>query len=689
VTDLGSEPPALPNAAPPPVFISYSSKNGDVANALCAAIEGLGVSVWMAPRNVAPGMHYGESILHGINAAKLMIVVFSSDSNKSGQVLREVERAVSKGMPIITVRIENTLPTLAMEYFLSSQHWLDAFAPPLDQHLRTVADTVRRMAAAGFVHDVPMLKSEIRPHTSIRLPFYPYVISRRAALVGGAGTVAVALAAGATWWATMPRPPDGVSFDPTAVAVLPFANNTGDATLDYLSRALPDEIGRLLTNLTTVAVRPFAEVQRVVQARLSGGNAGLALGVGRVVNGSLAKAGSRLTLGVTISDPVRRQQLWTNDVPADTDHLTDLMGLTVAKIGAVLQKNAEAESVHPSAGSDVDRVRASISSDDDRAYVLYLRALGLQQEITKENIDLAIGHLEEATKLDLQFARAFAALAECYATSFLWGLSKGSGVLDQAQAAADRATLLRTDLAESHYALAMTLEAKGKRKEAIRSYFVSLRANPRYADAVKSVARFLFFMAEFDRSIEMWEALARIDATSNTPRLRKAMCYYFKGDFDRARVENAAAEKFARGVDEFTLIAFTYAWLGDIDAAKRMLERLRAARPDGAQVTEVRAWILTRQKNFKAARADIDRLFEQYGAYYGIQDGLATFYAIQGERERAISLLTSAVKAGAPNYAWYRSDWFKALRGDPRYEAIIETFREEYGELKHEIPKLR
>lgn len=124
-------------------FFSYSTLDRAVALALCEGIEQAGIRCWIAPRNILPGRDWPEAIVEAINAARVVVLLFSSNANASAQVLREVERAVSKGIPIVPVRIENVVPTGSMEYFLGAQHWLDAFDPPLDVHVGRAADAVR------------------------------------------------------------------------------------------------------------------------------------------------------------------------------------------------------------------------------------------------------------------------------------------------------------------------------------------------------------------------------------------------------------------------------------------------------------------------------------------------------------------------------------------------------------------
>src|SRR6266700_7561087 len=124
------------------VFISYSHHDKAAADAACAMLESSGVRAWIAPRDVRPGVEYGGEIVEAIERCRVLVLIFSESANHSGQILREVERAVSKGIPIVPVRIEEVLPTKSMGYFLGTIHWLEAMTPPLEQHLRQLVDIV-------------------------------------------------------------------------------------------------------------------------------------------------------------------------------------------------------------------------------------------------------------------------------------------------------------------------------------------------------------------------------------------------------------------------------------------------------------------------------------------------------------------------------------------------------------------
>ncbi len=127
------------------VLISYSTKDQKWADAACSVLEARGIRCWIAPRDIIPGTEWGEAIIAGIDACKVMVLIFSASANASPQVRREVERAISKGLTIVPCRIENVLPVGAMEYALGNTHWLDVFTPPVERQMKRLAESVRAL----------------------------------------------------------------------------------------------------------------------------------------------------------------------------------------------------------------------------------------------------------------------------------------------------------------------------------------------------------------------------------------------------------------------------------------------------------------------------------------------------------------------------------------------------------------
>jgi hypothetical protein len=131
------------------VFVSYSNKDKPVADAVVAGLENNGIRCWVAPRDITPGISWGEAIVSAIEGSRFMVIILSGNSNRSKQVVREVERAVANNVIIIPFRIENIDPTGAMAYFLSTEHWLDAITPPLERHIEKLHTTLQHFISGG------------------------------------------------------------------------------------------------------------------------------------------------------------------------------------------------------------------------------------------------------------------------------------------------------------------------------------------------------------------------------------------------------------------------------------------------------------------------------------------------------------------------------------------------------------
>ena len=124
------------------VFISYSSKDKNIADAITHGLEERGLRCWIAPRDIKPGKEYAAEIVNAIKNSKIMVLVFSNNSNNSVHVLREVERAVSNGIPIIPFRIEDIFPNESMQYYISAAHWLDAFNLETEEQIEKLYDSI-------------------------------------------------------------------------------------------------------------------------------------------------------------------------------------------------------------------------------------------------------------------------------------------------------------------------------------------------------------------------------------------------------------------------------------------------------------------------------------------------------------------------------------------------------------------
>ncbi len=150
----------------PDVFISYSNEDKAIADTICSTIETKNIKCWIAPRDILPGQAYAKSIVTAITGSRIIVLVFSSNSNKSPHIEREVEIAFNKGKTVIPFRIENAVPSDSLEYFLAGRQWLDALTPPLARHTEVLTDTLARLLRSMNYDEIPRTIENGIPNSS-------------------------------------------------------------------------------------------------------------------------------------------------------------------------------------------------------------------------------------------------------------------------------------------------------------------------------------------------------------------------------------------------------------------------------------------------------------------------------------------------------------------------------------------
>ena len=126
----------------PLAFISYSSKDRDIAEKMCAQLESRGIGVWYAPRDIT-STDYASAIVEAITKSIYFVVILSHNSIRSNHVLNEIDLAFSelqRGMKILPVRIDEEELGPAFLYYLSRQQWIDAHIPPIELRFSEMAE---------------------------------------------------------------------------------------------------------------------------------------------------------------------------------------------------------------------------------------------------------------------------------------------------------------------------------------------------------------------------------------------------------------------------------------------------------------------------------------------------------------------------------------------------------------------
>ena len=139
------------------LFISYATPDKAVADFVVEKLESKGIKCFIAPRDMTGGSDYAAELISAIDNSTAVLLLFSKDSDHSDYVLREINSAVSRGKTIIPMRLEEILPSSAMEFYLGATHWLTAFPKVLDAHIDSIisiAESLKNQEKANNVATV-------------------------------------------------------------------------------------------------------------------------------------------------------------------------------------------------------------------------------------------------------------------------------------------------------------------------------------------------------------------------------------------------------------------------------------------------------------------------------------------------------------------------------------------------------
>jgi hypothetical protein len=181
------------------VFLSHAAKDAAAATTLCRLLEARGVSCWIAPRDVLPGRSYAEEILDAIESTDTTVLLLSDSSNGSVHVRNEIERAVHRRKIVVPVRLANVAPARALELFVSTSQWIDAWDEPLEH----VADRLAHVVLANAGDE--RLATVVVPERAAPRPLAPPATAADSALAP---------------WIAFLRSPQGLRFAAGAAALV-------------------------------------------------------------------------------------------------------------------------------------------------------------------------------------------------------------------------------------------------------------------------------------------------------------------------------------------------------------------------------------------------------------------------------------------------------------------------------------
>jgi len=141
------------------VFISFASKDRQIAMTICDALEHRGIGCWISSRDIQPGGNFQIEIVHAIRAAKVVILVFSGNANNSDEIKKEIVLAGQNHLVVIPVRVEDVTPDDAFAYEFATRQWVDLF----DDWEHSMQRLVDQLVAVAGVQPLQVGTAEASP----------------------------------------------------------------------------------------------------------------------------------------------------------------------------------------------------------------------------------------------------------------------------------------------------------------------------------------------------------------------------------------------------------------------------------------------------------------------------------------------------------------------------------------------
>lgn len=455
-----------------------------------------------------------------------------------------------------------------------------------------------------------------------------------------------------------------------SVAVLPFANASGDPSMEYLSDGITEGVIDKLSGLPNLKVISRTSVFHYKQREIEPQKVAKELGVDALVTGRVAQRGDDLSVSVELIDAREDKQLWGEQY-----------GRKVADASSVQQEIATAISGNLRVRlTSEDKTRlAKSSTTNPEAYQLYLRGRYLSNQSTAEGLKKSVEYFQQAIDKDPGYAMAYVGLADSY-NWLAGGLNyvSPSETLPKAKAAAMKALELDKTLGEAHGALAFALwfsdwdwpSAEREFKRAIELSPNSAISHQRYAECLLTKTQFDEGMVEIKRAQE-------IDPVSTQTMGGLGHAYLIMRQFDEA------IPHFQKSLDLYPNAAFIRAQLAWTYAMKRMYpqalaeydeiaEQDKAVAAENQLVADGLGWVYAvsgrRADALKIAKETEELSSHTYVDFYQ----LATVYAGLGAKGEAFRLLEKGYQQRAAGMLYLAIDPFwDGVRSDPRYGDLL------------------
>jgi len=360
--------------------------------------------------------------------------------------------------------------------------------------------------------------------------------------------------------------------DKPSIAVLPFANMSGDSEQEYFADGMVEEIITALSRIRWLFViarnSTFTYKGQAIDAK----RVGRELGVRYVLEGSVRKGGSRVRITSQLIDAQTGAHLWADRFDGSLEDVFDLQDRVAISVAGVIEPALQAAEMRRSLARP---------TTDLSAYDLYLRAAALFYSIARERVFEALGLLEQAIAIDRDYGPALAWAAICHLMLFTQGWAEEAETSRRKAADFARQALQMAQndpgvLASAAYVLARFGEDIGAM---IGLLDRALALNPSSAVGWFYSGVLRLWVGQPDLAIEHVETSLRLSPRERTgsPLQILGLAYFFQRRLDEAASKLVLAIQVDPGMPRaHQALAACYAHMGRLDDARAIVSRLRA-----------------------------------------------------------------------------------------------------------------
>jgi len=350
-----------------------------------------------------------------------------------------------------------------------------------------------------------------------------------------------------------------------SIAIMPLKNLTGDAANDYLSDGITESLINELSRIASLKVISRGSVFQFKNKETPAQEIGEKLGVETILEGGLRQSGEQLRVEVRLVNTTDGSVRWASD--SEQKKLADIFAIQ-DRITCQIVTELKVKLCG-------DTASATRSTENIKAYQLYLEGLYHRNQLTLENLQKAIEFYEEALRLEPNYALAHDGLAEVYMVMEFNSLVPPGTAAPKAELHAQKALELDGSLAGPYVVLGAVRTMQNYDLQARENYYQqALLKNPNHRTAHLWLANNFAVQGRFEEAEREILRVQELDPLSFGVRMHLSELYYYWRKPDKS-IEQAelmlAANPENKGV--YSFLAKAYAQKGDFDKAFAALEK--------------------------------------------------------------------------------------------------------------------